>query len=123
LIFASDSGGRGSARVTPLAVVRVSPQFLEDTVDDMIRAALDEPSIVFEELIDWLFEFYFSSHEARRSLNDWHSLSPFPNFCHRGKKAGTRTRAAGRERPHETFGRLGRKKVGSLPPDFAFLPR
>jgi hypothetical protein len=89
----------------------------------MIRAALNEPSVVFEELIDWLFEFYFPSHEARRFLDYWHGLSPFPNSCHRGKKTGTRIRAAGRERPHETFGRLRREKVGSLPPDFAFLPR
>jgi hypothetical protein len=36
---------------------------------------------------------------------------------------GTIYRAAGRERPHELFGRLKAEKVGSLPPDLTFFPR
>jgi len=39
------------------------------------------------------------------------------------KTAGTIDRAAGRERPHELFGRLKAEKVGSLPPDLVFFPR
>jgi hypothetical protein len=39
------------------------------------------------------------------------------------KMAGTIYRAAGRERPHELFGRLKAEKVGSLPPDLTFFPR
>jgi len=38
------------------------------------------------------------------------------------KRNGTALCAGGRERPQETFGRLGRKKVGSLPPVSVFFP-
>jgi len=39
------------------------------------------------------------------------------------KTGGTIYRAAGRERPHELFGRLEAEKVGSLPPVLVFFPR
>src|ERR1700719_1340176 len=39
------------------------------------------------------------------------------------KTVGTIYRAAGRERPHELFGRLKAEKVGSLPPVLVFFPR
>ena len=39
------------------------------------------------------------------------------------KRNGTVSCTGGRERPHPTFGRLGRKKVGSLPPVSVFFPR
>jgi len=37
------------------------------------------------------------------------------------KKVGTVYRDAGRERPHELFGRLNAEKVGSIPPDSTFF--
>jgi len=37
------------------------------------------------------------------------------------KTAGTIYRAAGRERPHELFGRLKAEKVGSLPPNLVLF--
>ena len=119
-----------AARFAPLAVVLVSPEdFLQDRIDDVVRAAFDEPGIVFEQLVDGLFELDFAGHDRWCFLDDGHchSSSVFVLLvrtpCHRGKNTGTIHRAAGRERPHELFGRLKAEKVGSLPPDLVFFPR
>jgi hypothetical protein len=70
LVLTTSNSLSGTALVTPLAVVLVSPEFFQDAVDDMIRAALYEPGIVLNQLIDWLFEFYFASRKAWGFLND-----------------------------------------------------
>ena len=95
----------------------------------MIGVALDEPGIVFEEFVDRHFESYFPSHDPWCFLNERHSVPPLV-MCVSSelpvtveKTAGTMYRAAGRERPHELFGRLKAEKVGSLPPDLVFFPR
>ncbi len=51
-----------------------------------------------------------------------HEVFFIRSLCHCGKKERHKS-LCGRERPHETFGRLGRRKVGSLPPDLDFFPR
>src|SRR6266436_1866189 len=121
---------RSAPRFSPLAVVLIPPKhFLQGGVDDVVCTALDEPGIVFEQLVDRLFELYFPSHDRWRFLNDRHWVSPLvlsvpselPVTVE--KTAGTIYRAAGRERPHALFGRLKAEKVGSLPPDLVFFPR
>jgi hypothetical protein len=95
----------------------------------VVCAALDEPGIVFEQLVDRLFELHFPSHDRWCFLNDRHCVSPlvlsFPSELPVTveKTAGTIYRAAGRERPHALFGRLKAEKVGSLPPVLVFFPR
>jgi len=120
----------GASRFAPLAVVLIPPEhFLQGRVNDVVCAALDEPGIVFEQLVYRLFELHFPSHDCWCLLNDRHCVSPlvlsvpseFPVTVE--KTAGTIYRAAGRERPHELFGRLKAEKVGSLPPDLVFFPR
>ena len=120
----------GAARFAPLAVVLIPPEhFLQDRIDDVVGVALDEPSVVFEEFVDRLFELYFPSHDPWCFLNDRHVVPPLV-ICVSSelpvtveKTAGTIYRAAGRERPHELFGRLKAEKVGSLPPVLVFFPR
>jgi hypothetical protein len=121
--------GRAS-RFAPLAVILIPPQhLLQDGVDDVVRVALNEPSIVFEQIIDRLFEFYFPCHDPWCFLNDRHTVPPLAMSASSElavtveKTVGTIYRAAGRERPHELFGRLKAEKVGSLPPDLVFFPR
>ena len=119
-----------AARFAPLAVVLVPPEhFLQDGVHDVVRAALDEPSIVFEQFVDRLFELHFAGHDSWSFLNDRHGVPPLL-ICVSSelpvtveKTAGTIYRAARRERPHELFGRLKAEKVGSLPPVLVFFPR
>jgi hypothetical protein len=119
-----------AARFAPLPVVLVPPEhFLQDGVDDVVGVALDETSVVFEELNDWLFEFDFPSDDRWCFLNDRHVVPPwvmdvsFKLPVTVEKTRGTMNRAGGRERPHELFGRLKAEKVGSLPPDLVFFPR
>jgi hypothetical protein len=119
-----------ATRFAPLAVVLISPKnFLQDGIHDVVGVAFDEPGIVFEKLVDWLFEFYFSSYDPWCFLNDRHVVPPLL-ICVSSelpvtveKTAGTIYRAAGRERPHALFGRLKAEKVGSLPPVLVFFPR
>jgi hypothetical protein len=119
-----------ASRFAPLTVVLVSPEhLLQDDVDDVVRVALNEPSIVFEEIVDRFFEFNFASHDSWCFLNDRHTVPPlamsassvFPVTVE--KTVGAIYGAAGRERPHALFGRLKAEKVGSLPPDLVFFPR
>jgi hypothetical protein len=127
--FVSAGLGR-AASFAPLPVVLISPEhFLQDGIDDVVGIALDEPGIVFEELIDRFFESYFPSDDPWCFLNDRHVVPPSV-MCLSSevpatveKTVGTIYRAAGRERPHELFGRLKAEKVGSLPPDLVFFPR
>jgi hypothetical protein len=117
-------------RFAPLAVVLIPPKdFLQHRVEDVVGVALDEPGIVFEELVDWLLEFYFPSHDPWCFPNDWHDVPPLL-ICVVSelavtveKTAGTIYRAAGRERSHELFGRLKAEKVGPLPPVLVFFSR
>jgi hypothetical protein len=119
-----------AARFAPLAVVLIPPEnFLQDGVDDVVGIALDEPSVIFEQFVHWFFELYFPSHGPWCFLNDRHCVSPLM-ICFSSevpvtleKTAGTIYRAAGRERPHELFGRLKAEKVGALPPVLVFFPR
>jgi hypothetical protein len=119
-----------AARFAPLPVVLVPPEhFLQDGIDDVVGVALDEPGIVFEQFVDRLFESYFPSHDYWCFFNERHNVPPLV-MCVSAerpvtveKTAGTIYRAAGRERPHELFGRLKAEKVGSLPPDLTFFPR
>jgi hypothetical protein len=121
--------GRAAA-FAPLPVVLISPEhFLQDGIDDVVGVALDEPGIIFEQFVDRLFESYFPSHDPWCFPNERHTVPPLV-MCVSSelpvtveKTAGTIYRAAGRERPHELFGRLKAEKVGSLPPDLTFFPR
>src|SRR6266568_4240838 len=64
-----------AARFAPLPVVLVPPQnFLDHGIDDVVRVALDEPSVIFEEFVDRLFESYLPSHDPWCFLNDRHSV-------------------------------------------------
>src|SRR6185437_13817396 len=66
-----------AARFAPLPVVLVPPKnLLDHGIDDVIRVALDEPSVIFEEFVDRLLEFYFPSHDPWCFLNDRHSVPP-----------------------------------------------
>jgi len=43
----------GAPRFAPLAVVLIPPEhFLQDGIDDVVGVALDEPSVIFEKLVD-----------------------------------------------------------------------
>jgi hypothetical protein len=114
----------------PLAVVVVPPEhFLQDGIDDVVGIALDESCVVFQEFIDRLFQSDFSGCDFWCFLNDRHGVPPLAMRVSielpvtAEKNTGTIQRAAGRERPHELFGRLKAEKVGSLPPDLTFFPR
>src|SRR2546427_12374581 len=84
----------------------------------MVRVALDEPSVIFEEFVDGLFESYLPGHDPWCFLNDRHSVPPLlicvfaelPVTVE--KTVGTTYRAGGRERPQELFGRLKAETVG-----------
>src|SRR5258708_15695373 len=83
-----------AARFAPLSVVLVPPKnFLDHGIDDVIRVALDEPSVVFEEFVDRLLESYLPSHDPWCFLNDRHSVPPllmcvfFPKCLSRGKNS------------------------------------
>src|ERR1700733_4637681 len=68
--------GRAS-RLAPLTVVLIPPEhLLQNRIDDVIRVALNEPSIVFEQIVDRLFEFYFACHDSWCLLNDRHTVPP-----------------------------------------------
>jgi hypothetical protein len=112
----------------PFAVIVVPPEhFLQDGIDDVVGVALDKARVVFQEFIDRLFQSDFSGRNFWCFLNDRHGVPPLlMRVCSElpvtaEKTPGTIQRAAGRERPHELFGRLKAEKVGSLPPDLVFF--
>src|ERR1700689_5441521 len=114
----------------PLAVIVVPPEhFLHDGINDVVGIALNESCVVFQELIDRFLQSDFPGCHFWRFLNDRHGVPPLVmRVCSElpitvEKTPGTIQRAAGRERPHELFGRLKAEKVGSLPPDLTFFPR
>src|SRR5258708_21531726 len=114
-----------AARFAPLPVVLVPPKnLLDHGIDDVVRVALDEPSVIFEEFVDRLLEPYLPSHDPWCFLNDRHSVPPLL-MCGFSKlpvtlekTVGPVYRAAGQDRPHQLFGTLNTYNLGSAPPVF-----
>src|SRR5215831_9905639 len=79
-----------TALVAPLAIVLIAPKdSLQDRIEDVVRAALNEPGIVFEQIIDGLFETNLANLDCRCLFYDRHRFllivvsRAFPH--HRGK--------------------------------------
>jgi hypothetical protein len=97
--------GSAAALLAPLAIVLVAPKdFLQDRIEDVVRAAFDEPRVVFEEFVHGFFEMYFSRLNCGCFLNDGHLIPPksrsvlvFPITVE--KKRGTVTCAEGGSDP------------------------
>src|ERR1700683_3774868 len=60
-----------------LAVVMLPPErFFQDGIDDVVGIALDEPCVLFQEFVDWLFQSDFPGCDFWCFLNDRHGVPP-----------------------------------------------
>src|SRR5437016_782514 len=65
--------GARSALIAPLAVVLVAPQrFLQNGINDVIRAALDELGVVVEKCAYGFLHANFARKDVWSFLYDWH---------------------------------------------------
>src|SRR5260370_4793221 len=113
--------------VTPFAIVLIAPEFFEDAVDHVVWAALDEPGIIFEQLVDWFFEFHFASGYSWCFLNDRHGFAPFL-ACLSSELSVTVEKSPARfvvpgggSDPTKLLGGLAPKKLGRSRPLLAFF--
>src|SRR6516164_5030508 len=77
LLRSAAASGLGSLLIAPFAIVLVAPEVpLDHRIDDVVRRAVDEPGVVFKQLLHGLLDLHLEGYDLRRLLNQWHCGSP-----------------------------------------------